>query len=542
MNPTPRSSRPAEWMLASVVAILALLVYGWVAAEGMGTIGFSDSADYLFFADYYRGVFAGRAQTLEAIEFYRSTRFPPLFPLVLAALGGGTEALERAQLICCASALGMLVVLWVWMRTETRSAVATATITALVALSPGLFLLVLNPVSEPMAMAMTWVVFMLASRSDRPTRLILLMGLVAGLSTLARSINIALVVAIPVWLLLQRAPARQLLGGTFCALLPFLAWLGYRRSIPEAQSYLDGLDSAYLISELGGWPDMLYLQPWTLLRGLAKNLDHDPGPLALSIATLILVLAAIGWWKRARARELDAVFLVLYVGVILVWPFPREAPRFMTFVLPLLYFYAWLGIRTCLWRRDADRDTRLVAAGALTVVVFAGSIATIAHFVDLATQQLEPELRREMRTQLYFHAADRATGARAAEGNTRVRFAAREVLRQVPKDDCVYASLPYVIQVHGPIRVLRYPWSFVEGISVKDQLPFCNYFFVAGIDGVVPGHGPFYPSEQLKDWTSPVLVAEIGDDQIVAALLVRSDATEQEARPPDREKQDSPQL
>lgn len=518
---TREESRLA-WVLGACVLGVALVVYGWVAAEGMGTIGFSDSAEYLFFADFYRGAFFGAAPTPDAIEFYRTTRFPPLFPLLLAAFGGGSDALERAQLVSCFSVLAMLAVLWAWLRLEIRHSPTIATITLVTAISPGLFLLVLNPVSEPLAMGMTWLVFALAAKDDPTRRLLLLLAFVAGLSTLARSINIALVAAIPVWLWLQRASLSRNAAATAVALLPFLAWLGYRRSLPGTESYLHVFDLNYMIDELGGWPELLYLQPLALLRGLAKNFDHDPGGVAYGVATLVLVFAALGWWQRARVRALDAVFLFFYFGVILVWPYPREAPRFLTFILPLLYFYTWLGIMASVHRWSEERSRTRIATTALGALFAIGSVATIWHFVDLATLRLEPELRREMRTQLFFHTPDRNAAARAAEASTRMRFAAREVLNEVPDDDCVYASLPSVIKIHGSIRVLRYPWRFVDGIPIERQLAQCNYFFVAGMEGVVPGHRPFYPSEQLKGWTHPVLLAELGENHLVAALLIRS--------------------
>lgn len=525
MKPGLESSKSIEWLLAALVAGVACVVYGWIAAGGIGTVGFSDSADYLLFADYYRGEYFARTQTSQAVEHYRTTRFPPLFPLLLAAFGGGADAVERAQWVSFASVIAMLALLWAWLRRQTRTPWATGAITLMVVLTPGLFLLVLSPVSEPIAMALMWLVFLLASRTERSTQLILLLAAIAGLSTLARSINVALVAAIPIWLALHRIPMRVGIGATACACIPFLAWLVHRRSMPDAQSYFDAIEPQHLIAQLGGWPEMLYAQPWTVFRGLARNLDHDPGGVALALASIVLVFALIGWWRRLRARELDAVFLLLYVGVILAWPYPREAPRFVTFVLPLLYFHAWLGLRACASSQIAERGARLAATAALTMVFAIGSGPSILHFIDLATQRLDPELRPEMRTQLYFHTPDRSAAARAAEANARLRFAAREVVRRVPPGNCVYATLPYVLRMQGEIRVLRYPWSFVDGVSVEEQLRRCDYFFVAGMKGDVTGHRPFHPSAQLQGWTSPVLVAEMGKGRVVAALLVRSDSS-----------------
>ena len=156
---TIQSPTAAEWLALGLISIIAVCVYSWIAAGGIGIIGFSDSADYLLYADFYRAQFAGQSPP-EAVAFYRATRFPPLFPLVLAAFGGGTDdTLGRARIVSCIITLGMFAMLWAWLRRETESPVAAATITLLVVLSPGLFLLVLNPVSEPLAMGMLWLTF-----------------------------------------------------------------------------------------------------------------------------------------------------------------------------------------------------------------------------------------------------------------------------------------------------------------------------------------------------------------------------------------------
>jgi hypothetical protein len=528
----PRSpARPlfrvsAEVAALAVVAAIALTIYGWIFAGGVGIITYSDSADYLFFADFYRGQFYTEVRPQD-LAFYWATRFPPLFPLVLAAFGGGTHDLQYTQGIACGITFGMFTMLWWWVRRETGSAVAAATILLLVVVSPGLFMLNLNPMSEPLAMGMTWLAFLMAQRApERPERF-LLVALVGGLSALARSINIALVLAIPLWLLLHRATPRRWLVGTATALAPFVIWLVYRRTLPRASTYTDGLDLAFVVNELGGWPDLLWVHPWRLVTAFASNFDTRPDAWSIAIALTLIVAAAAGWWRRAQARRLDAAFLVIYFGVILVWPYPREAMRFLTFVVPLMLFHAWVGIEWAIARSRSSGPAPQFASAALAVLVLLASAGTIAHFFDLATHTVAPELRADQREQTYFFASDRTSAEAAARGLATIRIAAREATRRVPDGECVYAVMPYLLERHAPLPVMKYPDELDPAIPVEQQLSRCRFLFVMGVPGAWKSQVPFYPMDQVRSTTEVVFAAEVAKGSTVAALLTWDDATDQ---------------
>ena len=512
-------------MALALIAAIASCIYGWIAIGGLGIIGFSDSADYLFYADFYRGHFASNVSA-EAVEFYRTTRFPPLLPFLLAIAGGGTDALDRAQWTACAITLCMFPMVWLWARRETQHAAAAAIITLLVAISPGLFLLTLNPVSEPLAMGLTCLALFLAAKTKPSADTYLLVALVAGISTLARSANIALIVAIPIWLYLQRIHRRQATIATAVAFAPFVAWLLYRKTVPGADYYSSGLTLGGAAERLGGWPDLIYLQPWRLITGVAKNLDNTPGVVSFALVIVLLVCAAIGWLRRLRAGRLDAIFVALYVALILVWPYPREATRFMTFLLPFLFLYAFEGIRRAMSRVPAFRSNDVAASSALFFVFVVVSAATIFRFVELATQPVDPELRGEQREQMYFAGADRATALRTAESSARVRLIARETGRIVPNEDCVYTNLPYVLQIHGGVKAVLFPTKLIPNVDPAAQLARCDYFFVAGLDNRVAMQGPFHLLDELRGWTSTLLVSETRNndrDVMVAALLKRDE-------------------
>jgi hypothetical protein len=507
-----------EVVALTVIASIALVVQGWIAFGGVGIISFSDSADYLFFTDFYRGQFYGEVRPQD-LAFYWATRFPPLFPLVLAVFGGGTHDLPHTQMIACSITVAMLVPMWVWLRRESGSALVAATITVLVVASPGLFLLTLNPVSEPLAMGLTWLVFALSRDAERKPGLGLPVALVAGLATLARSINVALVLSVPVWMLMQRPRPRprHWVGASVVALVPFLAWMSYRRTLPRTTAYTDAFDLDFVVSELGGWPELLYVHPWRLVMALVRNFDTTPDALSIALTLAIGGAAILGALLRLRARKLDAVFLAIYVGILLVWPYPREAPRFVTQVLPIVLLHAWVGLDWLVARATSVGSRAAIAS--LTALVFGASAGTVFHFVHLATQPLVAELRPEQREPPYFLSPDRQAAEATARRLATIRIAAREAAGAVPDGECVYAVLPYLLERHGQVRTELYPVSLGAAKPVEAQLSECAYLFVVGIPGAWPSQTPFFPMDHLGDSTVTIFTAAVGDGVMVAALL-----------------------
>jgi hypothetical protein len=512
-----------EILALVVLTAVGLLVHGWIAAVDMGIIGFSDTVDYLYLTDFYRGQFAGQVDA-HAAEYYRITRLPPLYPLMLAALGAGTHDLHWTQVVASALTLAMFAPMWWWLRLETGSRSIAATTTALVLISPGLFLLSLKPASEPLAMAMTWVAFMLAANPRKGSDGHLLLALVIGLSALVRSANIALVAALPVWLYLQRSDRTSWIKPSLVAIVPVAAWMVYRRSFAEAESYLAAMSVQNVVAQLGGWPDLLYLHPWTLFLGLVKNFDPTPGTLSIVTVAILSALAALGGWSRLRSGRLDAIFVVFYLGLVLVWPYPAEAARFMTFVLPIFLLHAALGLRQLLERTRGTGGSGAPASIAISSLALVASIATLQHFAGLAMVGVDPELRPEQREQLYFLAPDRATAVATADASARVRLAAAEAARSLPPGACVYSTLPHLFVLRAPVRTVRYPRSLAANVAPQEQLSDCDYFFVAAFSGNVPGESAFHLADALVGWTEPVLVAQVeldGKPFTLAALMAR---------------------
>jgi hypothetical protein len=516
-----------DWLLLAAALAVALLVYGWVAFGNRTMTGFSDAIDYLFMADFYRATFAGVPDPL-AVEHYRTTRFPPLFPLLLAAFGGGSAHTHPAEFVTGATVVLAVVVIWLWARRETHDPWLALLVALATCLNPALFLLALTPASEPLAMAATWTAFLLAASQPHSRSRLLALAAVIGVSTLVRSANIALTAAFLVWLAMRRVPLRSSLLPGLVSTVPFLAWAVYRGTLPGAQTYLGVFAATDYVQQLGGWPDLLWLQPWHLFEAWAQSWNPLARQLHYVPAALLLVFLLPGLAERLRAQRLDAWFFLAYVGMILVWPYPSDARRFTLFVLPLMVLYAIQGAVRVM-QRWAPRLRPAAAGGVVALLLFFAAGSTLAHFVRLAAIPVDPELEGDKREEAYFAAPDAAAAARSLERNARARLTAAEAGAIAGPAECVYATMPQLLRLHGRVRSVRYPDDIADAAAAQAQLSACRYYFVADLNFHGSRQPPFYPMEQLRGWTSIVLQSRmrVGEaNRLVAALFERTPPTE----------------
>src|SRR5436190_7788089 len=141
------------WVLFLAAAAIALAASAWIA-HAHGSYGdFSDPYEYLVFADYYRGALVGHYEQW-LTWYYRQSRYPPLYPLLLALAGGGTTAVERSVVVTQAMVLLGTLAVGCYVARAFSDARQGAWLLLAVVLVPGLFLLYQDPVSEPLFVAL----------------------------------------------------------------------------------------------------------------------------------------------------------------------------------------------------------------------------------------------------------------------------------------------------------------------------------------------------------------------------------------------------
>lgn len=514
---SPASDRRVDLLVFVSLCALGFAIYGWVGLHAKSAVAFTDSMDYVMIADFYRAIFRGESPPGEAVILYRLTRFPPLFPLLIGFAGGGSADQHMASIVSLVfSALAPLMT-WAWARRETGSTAVAAVMGFAVLAYPTYFLLSLTPVSEPFALFLSCLALWLLAKRAPESSAWSVAAFVVGVSLLARTALLPLGIALVLVAVLRRTGWRRCAMLAFLSFAPLLLWGLYRRSLGAA-GYTTFLTRDALIKELGGFPDALWLQPWRLVSATNANWGSEGGQLAWLITGLITALVIIGVIIRMRRFEVDAFYLAGYFAMILLWPYPFELGRFIVVVYPICLLAAMEGwtwaLRLCrapaaIWRQPAM----------LAILVAIASGPTLAKIVHRASLPIEDDLLDEKREAFFYEAPLDETAIENAETFARARILAIEIPRHVPRGECVYSMMPQFIALYGRTDSLSFPHDLKSKKSAKKRLTECRYFFVSDIDILTYNIPGMYPAPLIEEWTTPILVSNIGNGQTVAALL-----------------------
>jgi hypothetical protein len=514
---------------------VSTIVYGWIGVGANAVTGVTDAIEYVLLADFYKSTFHGLVNP-EAAQFYHYSRFPPLFPLFLGALGAGSDAQPLAKQLTAALAVGATLVVWCWARRAAGSTLAATVIALALALNPGFFLLCLNPMSEPLAMILAWCALLAASRARTEGSGYWLAALCIGLACLARSICVALVAAWLLWLLRERVPWRTVAAAVLLAAAPLALWMLHLAGTAGAESYARALDPGWMLAQLGGWPDALYLQPWRMFRGLVGSLQPGNAGAATVFCVPVVLLALAGWIDRLRRNRLDAWFLPLFLGLRMVWPEVTDIVRFVVFVLPLVVLCAIRGAQ--LLAERAGLTGKVVPGGAACLVALLLALASgtaVLRFVQRATLPVDAELAGEMRDAPYFLAGDDATAALGAEGTARIRQTAIAAAGLMGPEDCVYAVQPGLLRLQAKVRALPYPLELDPARPVLEQLGRCRFYFVNPGEYLTGRQSGYHLLAQIATIATPKLASSVlagSQPVLVAALFERRDEEAALSPPP----------
>jgi hypothetical protein len=418
-------------------------------------------------------------------------------------------------------ACSALATCWAWR--ETRS-VAAATLAGLVlAIAPGWFLLQqISPVSEPLLLVLVLVALLLAGDGKFTRGRALAFALVVGVAPLSRSIGVALVVPAVVMLLSDRGLARLRLPLAALAVLPFGAWSMLRASLPQAESYMDQLSVESMRAAFGGFGPWLLGQPLRMIEGAATLLSITPSIPAILFSGLLgalALLACVVHWRR-----LDAQFLLLYCGIVFVWPFPAEMPRFMALLFPVVIVLAARGGEWLL-RRVAP-SFRQQGSGLLVGLSLSALLVAIPGAWQSGTRMLrevDPALEPFKRTGGYLAADNLQSADEGLEFGARL-IGAIEVLRDhVAPGECVYAVMPQLVRLYGKVRTVALPRGITEPEKARETFLACRYLFA--ISGTTPQYEepPMYPAQLFGSRLRPVFVSNMHVDGVETPVVALFD-------------------
>jgi hypothetical protein len=516
-----QADRPLRMKAAQLPAIaggllagaLAIVVYGWIGLFDHSVMAFSDAMDYLILADFYRGPPSGNEGELLRV-LYAQSRYPPIFPLLLAAVDAGGDAQHRAALLgSIIAVLAVFASAW-WTYREYRSASTAIVVAVALTLYPAYFLLNLYPVTEPLMMALLAVVFALLAQDSRGPGARLLAAAIAGLLPLVRMAALPIIPVFIAWLLLHHRRERREVGLlVVVALLPTLAWQAYR-SLLGAELYTEQIALGVILGELGGWPDLLWLQAGRFWDAALENFRGESAPAQQVLLGWLLVLALIGWLRALRRRAVHAGFLVVYLGMIYVWPYPAEIGRLLVVIHPLLIVYACVGASAIASRIAALPAPRAQPVSRTVVVLLLAALSgpAVMRFSERAALPVPAHVRQDQREALYFIADTNENAVRIAHDYAAIRELVSELGQRVPRGNCVFMTPPQLVMLNARVPASPYPPGLVDPEQGQAALAGCDYFVLSAIASRQANYPPFYPWQALQGWTETVTMREVSLD------------------------------
>lgn len=323
------------------------------------------------------------------------THFPPGFPLLLAPLWWVAPRFPSNVVFFKLVNVALLPLVALAVRSFARrvgglSVLAASPLAVVFAATvPVLFLngLLFSETAFIAALCATLVIAEeLGSHVSPSWRRLVLTGLAIGALALLRTVGLAVLPALLLWLGVQRRgrDAAWVLGGALIALAPWQVWTAvHGHDVPASiaggyGSYTGWLVDAYragggrfAVSVLGENVRGL-LMPLTLF-GLAD------APRWAQVAAGVPLLALLAAGLRVLWRRAPVTVLALppYLMLMLVWPFPPD--RFLWPLWPLMLVATVLGAQSLGWRAGAPMRRQVpvrVIAGALVVLFVAWHVQT----------------------------------------------------------------------------------------------------------------------------------------------------------------------
>jgi hypothetical protein len=277
-------------------------------------------------------------------------------------------------------------------------------------------------------------------------------------------------------------------------LLPSLAWGLLHR--PE-MDYQDSLLAQYAAVGPGEIPARLLEQVQAVVDGLLLDLLQTPA-LRWVLLPLELIAAGVAGWRFFKLQP-DGWFVAAYTALLIVWPYPAEAPRLVWVLLPFLLAYP-------LWAGNAAA-AMLAGRRAFTLEVVRWGIPLTLVLVLVPGFQLAIERRFHPATREYpgiaqlpeWYGVNAAAALASARLHLEVAQAIGELGAQVPEGECVYAVKPPVVTFYAH-RVSLTPPNDRVGAELFDaaiRRAGCRYFLLLALAS--PSYPePYYPNKRLR--------------------------------------------
>ena len=493
--PAHRQAHYYELFAAAVTGLLTLAFFIFVSLKDTLHGISSDAAVYVLMADFY-SPYRPHDFTF-ANHLFETYAYPPLYPMALGLLGGGTTSPAADYAIGSVFLAASMSLIFVWVaRRGADFATATVT-TSVVALSPAALFVALGVFSEPLYLALSFGAFVALTARPPGARHWHTAALLFGLSAITRSVGIFAVASFVVYWLLQTR-GRRFRGAPVIALALPTCWTAIKCWKGWKASYIGSLFEEGAGGALTHAIEQVPVNLEALWYHLVRSFDLLGGTHVAAALVPLLALAAFTFIRRLRAGELDALYVGIYLAVIVVWPYPNHMRRFVLMILPFIIAYSMWGAVELAHRGRFALLPRLVQWA--TAAVMVSIIAPSTLFFTVQIQQYAGTVHADKPKIAAWYGRDsQAESLATVEFGSRLLNAIAEAGPHVPDDACVTSTMPEFVQLHAHRKSLRPPRAGPENADILLHVEHCPYVLMLRA-ALFPstGYAFYYPLRELE--------------------------------------------
>ena len=501
-----------------VGTLWGVLAASWLAPilmQGVSGPWFSDSAAYLLLADHWRG-----ASTLPLawIDQYASqSRFPPGFPLLLAATGAGSEDVTRAVWLTTLLSVLAVALAAAWFARRHGRASASL-LAAPLLLCPWFFVQRLEIVSEPLYLVLLAGAMLMLAGGERQRRAQLAGMLLLALLPLVRMAGMAVVAAYA--LCRVRSEGRRGIAPSLAVAAPGVALMLWSLVHARGDSYVEQMVQDPMGVRGNGALAFVADQASATFLALARCFDLAGGVLGIVAATLLLLAMLPGAWLALRRNDFAGTAALASLATCVVWPFPAELPRLLVAALPLLLALAAdaLAIAPSFARRVGGWRAAVIALPLLAL-----SVPALARIVRRELAPVPAALAPYRTAPSYWLVADDEWAHALLELHARLAAATRSVREYVGPGDCVYSAFPLLLRLQAGVEVRQVPYDLESVADARVRLSGCRYIMLSYSTSLQYGQDYLYPSSYVQPWVEPMFVSRFSfrGESVAAAVLAR---------------------
>jgi Gpi18-like mannosyltransferase len=480
------------------LVLLSLIIHLFISFSD--SPGFwTDSFIYLLQADYFSNWNTEHLPVLDQAMAYRS--FPPLYPLYLSILGAGSDNIILASMATSILLLPACLFYINWQIKEGLDKVSALINAAIFLLLPSTLLYSTELWSENLYLFFVLSTLWCFSKSNNiSVKWLYLSAFACGLALVTRSVGISLAIALLI--AVYRQDKRRTIFTALVIFVPSLIWALVSNAINYDQTYFNhGFLERYksFVNAYGGvWAGIstiIQFQLKTFWFGLQLQFNTIVNIGTAVLASLVTITACIALCRRIMVLSLDALYVVLYLGLIFIWNFSDQNVRFIYVIMPIVLFYT--QVTTSSLFKQGNKNINFFINLSIPLLIIVTILPCLMFMTNRITTHPGEQVPYIINDRFWLTGLDTEKIYKHLIFKKRLIESAIELKEIVPEDECIYSIHQEFVMLYSKRKSIIPPLQKVNQEEFVKELTQCRYMFI-----VASAHRkqtPLYPVDRVKN-------------------------------------------